>query len=201
MKYITAKITLESLVSISAGHPIRGSVDGLPEGNIAVVQMRDILDAHSISWNTATKVELPTKREPDWLQDGDILLSTRGANHYATLVSSPPSKTVAAPSLFVLRTKSNASVLPGFLCWFLNQPPAQLYFQRAATGSYILNLRRSAVEEMPVILPSIDRQQLISELFQMAAQEKLVMEQLIENRQRQLEAIASDLYQSVGALS
>lgn len=199
MKQLTAKNILRSLTLISAGHPIRGSVDGLPEGDIAVVQMRDILDAHSINWNTATKVELPTKREPDWLQDGDILLSTRGASHYATLVSSPPAKTVAAPSLFVLRAKCNASVLPGFLSWFLNQPPAQLYFQRAATGSYILNLRRSAVEEMPVMLPSIERQQLISDLFQMAAEEKKVLEQLIENRQRQLEAIASDLYQSGGA--
>ena len=49
------------------------------------------------------------------------------------------------------------------------------------------------------MLPSIERQQLISDLFQMAAEEKKVLEQLIENRQRQLEAIASDLYQSGGA--
>lgn len=198
MKDVTAK-NMKSLASISSGHPLRGSVDSLPQGEVTVVQMRDVLTAHTINWNSAAKVELPTKREPDWLQDGDIILSTRGTNNYAALVSSPPPQAVAAPSFFVLRIKPKTSVLPGFLCWLLNQPPARLYFQRSATGSYILNLRRSVVEDMTVMVPPVERQHLISELFWMSAEEQQAMEKLIENRQRQLEALASDLYQSVGA--
>lgn len=49
------------------------------------------------------------------------------------------------------------------------------------------------------MVPPVERQHLISELFWMSAEEQQAMEKLIENRQRQLEALASDLYQSVGA--
>lgn len=199
MKSVTAKNTLAALVEISAGHPIRGSVDSLPQGEVSVVQMRDVVAPHTIDWDSAVRVELPTKREPDWLQDGDVLLSTRGSNNYAALVSLPPSNAVAAPSFFVLRVRPKAAVHSGYLCWLLNQPPAKVYFQKSATGSYILNLRRAVVEEMPVALPPLERQRLIADLYQMAAEEKEAMEKLIINRQRQLEALASDLYQSLGA--
>jgi hypothetical protein len=197
MKLIRAKIRLVEATSITAGHPLRGSVDNLPDGAIGFVQIRDISSALSIDWPSIARVQLPTKKEPDWLCEGDILLATRGVKNVAVLVQGNPVQTVCAPSFFLIRVQT-PEILPAFLCWQLNQRPAQSFFQRGATGSHILNLRKNVVEDLPITLPPLAEQRIIVNFFTQAQQEQLLLKRLLKNREQQLEAIARNLVETQG---
>ena len=84
-------------------------------------------------------------------------------------------------------------ILPEFLAWQMNQPDAQRYFSQSATGSYITSIRRQVLEAFPVQIPTINRQQLLVRVAQAAQREKELMEQLMENRKRELNLVARDL--------
>lgn len=87
-----------------------------------------------------------------------------------------------------------ANAMPKFVAWQMNQRPAQEHFQREATGSYILNIRREVVENLPLVLPPIDLQRAIISFAEAASSERSTLAKLIENRNHQLEAIALGLH-------
>lgn len=184
---------LSHLALISAGHPIRGSVEDLPEGDVALLQMRDIRHDLTIGWDSAIRIELPGKRSPDYLCQGDLVFTSRGAKNLAVVIEGLTHKAICAPNLFVIRVKDIATCLPEYLAWFMNQRPAQAYFQRAATGTNILNIRREVVEQLVVPMPSLRKQSAIVELDVAARGEREVLRNLITNREQQMEALALGL--------
>lgn len=72
---------LVEVASISAGYPFRGKIEKLPDGEFAVIQMRNASPETGIDWGALTRVELPRVSEKALLQPGDIILSTRGGIH------------------------------------------------------------------------------------------------------------------------
>jgi hypothetical protein len=84
-----------------------------------------------------------------------------------------------------------AYLLPEFLAWQINQKPAQEYLQQAATGSHILNITRGAIECLPIVIPSLEMQRALVELAEQARRERELMQALIDNRQRQLDATSA----------
>lgn len=181
-------------VVISAGYPFRGSIDGLPQGNCGVIQMANIDVEGAIDWESITRVTLPSTRSVDYLQPGDVILSTRGTRNLAVALEEPPFPTVCSPQFFVLRVNRPDGLLPSFLAWQINQRPAQEYFHREATGSYILNIRREVVESLPLAVPPLQHQRRIVDLAAAAREEREVLARLINIRNQQMEAIAMDLH-------
>jgi restriction endonuclease S subunit len=84
-------------------------------------------------------------------------------------------------------------LVPGILAWQINQRPAQEYFQREATGSYILNIRREVIENLSLAIPPLEQQRAIIALADAARAERGALTRLIDNRNQQLEAIALGL--------
>lgn len=187
---------LQDLAVVSAGYPFRGAVDELGAGDIAVIQMRNVDPDTGIDWAEARRVTLPSKRETSFLSQGEIIFTTRGARNLALALDMIPGKAVCSPHFFVIRVKDPVCLTPEFLAWQMNQLPAQRYFQREATGSHILNIRREAIENLPVAVPSVARQQAIIALTKAASAERAALTQLISNRNQQLEAIACGLHHS-----
>jgi restriction endonuclease S subunit len=185
--------SLSELATISAGHPIRDAVRDVPGGDVAVVQMRNVHVETGVDWTAVAKTNLSGRREPDWLKPGDVLFSARGQRNIAVCLNQPPLKAVCSPHFFLIRVTDNKSVLPEFLAWQMNLPSAQQYFAQSATGSYIKSIRRKVLERLTILIPSLDRQSLLVGLAKTAQREKEILEQLIENRQQELERIARNL--------
>lgn len=183
---------LSKVAAISAGFPFRGAIDVLENGPIAVIQMRNVDDA-GVAWDALARVTLPTKREPDLLEPGDVILSTRGRRYFALALNEIPTPAVCSPHFFVMRATSNSALLPEFLAWQINQRPAQEHLQQAATGSHILNLTRAAVAALPIIIPPMRTQKAAIALAQIAQREVTALQALIENRRVELDAIATQI--------
>ena len=186
--------TLNRIASISAGHPLRGAVEALSPGDVAVIQMRNVDVELGVDWIKAARVTLPAGRATNLLSPGDVIFTTRGTRNFALALDDVNAPAVCSPHFFVIRLNDPAAVLPEFVAWQFNQRPAQEYFQREATGSYILNIRREVVENLPLVLPPIDQQRSIVALARAASTERSALASLIENRNHQLEAIALGLH-------
>ena len=179
-----------ALVDIRQGHPFRGAIAEIPGGSVAVVQMKDLSPAGLKSRDELTRTEIRGRKEPDWLQEGDLLFIARGASNYACVVTGVPDRTVCAPHLYVLRLKQHGQVLPEFLAWQLNQGPVQRYLAQAAEGSSQLSIRKPVLEAVPIKVPSMAKQQAVVALANLAAAEQHVLQSLLRNREMELASIA-----------
>jgi len=184
---------LQDILDIISGHSFRGSVKDLPSGKVCVVQMRDVDETWGVDWGSAAKTNLAGKREPHYLQPGDVLLLARGSRNHAVHLEEVPCQAVCSPHFFLLRVKPGAGLLPAFLAWQLNQAPAQQYFETAAEGSWQRSIRKPLLAALPLVVPTMARQAQVAALARLARQEAETYRQLMDNRQRMLDAIAQDV--------
>ncbi|EKO3615212.1 restriction endonuclease subunit S [Vibrio metschnikovii] len=191
----TVTITLAGCVTIQAGYPFRGAIRDIPSGSVRAVQAKDISPLGELQTNDLIVTDLTGKRDADWLQQGDILFSAKGSKHIACYVHEALEWTTCAPSLFLLRVKSEwkEQVNPQFLTWQLNQLPAQTYFKRSAEGSFQISIRKPVLAATPIALPTLCKQNTIAKLYEASIKENALLHKLINNRQQQLNAIATDL--------
>jgi hypothetical protein len=183
---------LQELADIQAGHPFRGSVPAIEDGNSLALQMRDIDPESGVAWSGVVRTQLEESRNPQWLQEGDVVFVARGSRNYAVCLQDVPAHVVCSQYFFLLRSKTR-DILPAFLAWQINQAPAQRYLASTAEGTDQLSIRRGVLEALPLAVPPLARQHLIVELATAVREEKKYMETLIQNRQRQLDALAFDL--------
>lgn len=195
MKQVTAfsRYRLTDVASVAAGYPLRGTVDELKRGTVAIIQMRNVDVENGISWGEVQRVELPSKRPPALLAAGDILFTTRGARNFALALDVVEGQAVCSPHFFVIRVCDPGQIEPQFLAWQINQRPAQEYLQREATGSHILNIRREVIESLQIAVPPLATQRTIVALADAARAERAALFRLMDTRSQQLEAIALGL--------
>ncbi len=190
---------LKQIATINAGYPFRGKIPEVTDAYVAVVQMKDVSLTEGIRWSGCITTELTSKREPDYLTAGDILVAARGSHNYVVQVDqalvSTGKQAVAAPHFFVVSLKKK-DILPEFMVWLLNQEPAQRYFEQNAEGTLTKSIRRSVLEEAPVVVPPLVKQRAIIAMAKTLAEEQKLIQTLIKNGERMMGSIANDLYQA-----
>lgn len=196
---IDAKVTpIADLATVRSGYPFRGPIKEVHSGGVLVAQMKDIDPSLGLQWGAVIRAELTGRKEPEWLQAGDILFVPRGQRFFAASIGTPPDEAVCGPHLVVLRVHPGARVAPDFLAWQINQPPVQKQLRVAAEGTNQLSVRIAEIEALRIAVPPIDQQLLIVGLADAAARERGLLTQLIANREQQLAAIATDLAKAAG---
>jgi restriction endonuclease S subunit len=186
---------LTDIATISSGHPFRGKISEVGGSGSWVIQMKDASPHVGIDWTGCIQTAIAGKREPDWLEQGDILVAARGGSNYAVLVDFPPDtpiKAVAAPYFYVI-SQLRSNVLPAYLTWLLNQTPCQRYFEQNAEGTLTKSIRRTVLECTPVAVPTLAKQHAIIALVNTLRQEQQIVEQLLRNGEGLLSSIAFDL--------
>ncbi|MBI5721041.1 MAG: restriction endonuclease subunit S [Burkholderiales bacterium] len=186
-------VELNEVASLQAGYPFRTTVGQAANGDVLVVQMKDVDVDAGVQWANTVRTRLAGRKQPDWIQDGDILFAAKGARFYAVCALAPPGRAVCVPAFFHLRVRAGAQVDPQFLVWQINQPPCQRQLLQAAEGSSQLSLRRPVLERLTLSIPAFDEQRRIAALAELAQLERRALQRLISNREQQLQAIAEDL--------
>lgn len=188
--------TIKDLTELQSGFPFRGSIDEVPGGLIMAVQMKDVDPDTGIKWSGVIRTELPGRKSPDWLQQGDVLFVSRGTRFYSICLDVPPGQAVCSPHFFHLRIRQGVQAIPAFVSWQINQPPFQQQLKQAAEGSSQLSIRRPVMESLTIMLPSMADQRRIVSVVELAQRERQVLLQLIQNRDLQLEALSEKLFKA-----
>ena len=181
---------LGDLAEFRVGYPFRGAIEPVVDGPVAVVQMKDVSSTGAMVWDAVVRTELTGRREPDWLISGDVLFVARGNHYYAAALQAVPKGSVCGPHLYHLRLGRDGTVLPEFLAWQINQPPIQRLLRQAAEGSNQLSIRRAELEALAISVPSLADQKHIVQLADTATRERALLDKLILNRERQMNALA-----------
>lgn len=84
------------------------------------------------------------------------------------------------------------------MVWLLNQAPAQRYFEQNAEGTLTKSIRRSVLEDAPVVVPPLAKQRAIIAMANTLGEEQRLIQRLVNNGERMMGAIANDLYQAHG---
>jgi hypothetical protein len=175
-------MNLGELTDVQMGYPFRSRLEHDPRGDIAVIQMKDIDDAHLLHADEAIKVTLPKGKTHHLLRPGDLVFRSRGRNTGAAVVPSGIGAAVlAAPMLLIRRTYG---VLPEYLCWFINAPPTQAHFTAFTQGTSVQMIGAEALKALDVLLPSETAQRRIVRAAALATREQTLMAEIVAQRQR-----------------
>ena len=156
-------LPLKELAEVSTGYPFRTGLNDDPSGVIRVIQMRNITFS-GVEWEQAVRVSFEENMRSYFLCSGDILFVMRGGKYYATHIQDVPQQAVASMHFFRVRIKPKKDVIPEFLAWQLEQAPAQRYYSSVEAGSAQKSLRLADFSEIPIVLPSLDRQHMLTQV-------------------------------------
>ena len=186
---------LQDYAEVRAGHPFRGSVPETINGSALTVQMRDVSANHGVAWDSVARTNPAGRKKPDWLRPGDILFLARGARNFAVHLELVPGQAVCSQYFFLIRL-TDSRLLPAFLAWQINQLPAQDYLHRNAEGSDQLSIRRGILEALPLVVPSLPRQEQILSFMHAVKREQSLIEELRRNRECEVAGIVAQLLQA-----
>jgi restriction endonuclease S subunit len=199
MNPITAeKVRISGVGTVRMGSPFRERIVHDPSGAIRVVQGKDIASDGTLDLSGMVRVtEVPGKGEPDVLRPGDVVLQTRGSSYRAAIVPRSDAAMVAAGSLYIL-APDVSRIDPEYLVFFLSLPTTQATLRQLATGSTILNLRRSAVEHLEVPLPNLSDQRRLVELGRLTRKQSEIAQRLNQLRLQELHVLARECAKKAG---
>jgi restriction endonuclease S subunit len=189
---------LNTIVDIRSGHTFRGRIDEDPEGNVPVLQIKDLKDQAILTADCLPRINWPSKktgaRATATAQPGDILLPARGEYYQASVLQSNE-PVIATSQLFILRLTSK-DIMPEYLRWYMNQSAAQNYFLTHRSGTSMPMLNKQSLGALPIVVPPLATQEKIVSVQRCWEQEKQLTEQLLTNREKMLNGIFQQLLEA-----
>lgn len=162
------RMKLGNLFVILSGYAFRTAIESELEGNLCILQARDIRPNEPVSdLSCLLRVSLDLRSRQALLQEDDVILVNRGigaGGFKATLYKGHADKVIASSSLLILRAK-NDQLVPEYLSNLFNSELGQNMLARIATGSSIQTLLRRDLSELEIPLPDLATQNLIINLF------------------------------------
>lgn len=150
-----------------------------------VIQARDLGEDGRVHLESAARLEsLPTRSASGFLRRGDILLQPRGTRFPAAILDSiNETRVVAAAPMLILRVDP-AYAVPEYLVAVLQSPSTQAALRQLAAGTYVPQVSRQAIENLPIQLPDLQSQAKLAHLASLEQRERELMERLREARGR-----------------
>jgi len=163
------------------GYPFRSRLEHDPQGDVAVIQMKDIDDANLLHAEEVIRVTLPKGKTHHLLCAGDLLFRSRGRSNGAAQVLEGIGPAVLSAPMLLIRPHK---VLPAYLCWYINAPTTQAQLAALAEGTSVRMISAEALKALEVPLPSLATQQRIVQAAALAEQEQTLLARIATLRQR-----------------
>jgi restriction endonuclease S subunit len=174
---------LGEMVDIQSGYHFRGRIEHCPEGDLSIIQAKDVKDNGEIDLVGSYRIRNAESVPKEYLlRENDILLVNRGDNNRAALLQPLSTPVICSSTLYILRTRK-PGILPQYLSTFLNLPSTQTALRSTATGATTPLLNRKRLAELPVPVPSVERQLKLRELDALLARERYLTHQILSQRQ------------------
>jgi hypothetical protein len=182
------KALLQDIAEVRMGYSFRSRLEVDAEGDVAVIQMKDIDDSNLLHPEGLARIQMPDLKDRHIVQEGDLLFRSRGESNSVSLVAGSLGRTVLAAPMMLIRLKVDL-VGSAYLQWFINQPSTQAALASQAAGTAVKMIGKAALEQLEVAVPSLDDQRRIVEIGQLAAHEAQLMRELMGRRKALIEGI------------
>lgn len=180
-------VHLARIAEIRHGFQFRKKIEGTTSGAIRVIQMANIVDNRKIDFCSLFFVDEVIK--PDhFLQKDDILFCARGSNNYAIIIDEDIAPTVAVSQFHIIKV-DNRKIVPAYLAWYFAQGEALLYLKSNTLMSTVPLINKKTLEDMPIPLPSLDLQKVISEIYTLHQKENELIELITSKKTRLINTI------------
>ena len=184
--------TLKEITKVRVGYQARGRIEEDLDGDFVIIHPQDFSENGSLNITDAMRFRPALRIDPrkHLVSAGDILLQARGLTHQAYLIDEPLENAVAANTFYIVRILDEAKVLPAYLTWWMNQPTVQGYFERGRSVSTIPFISKKVLLDAPVEIPPLAMQEKISSLVKLWQREQGLLDDLKNNRENLIHAVA-----------
>lgn len=176
---------LKEIANIRVGLTVRKKARNAQTHSYPIIQIRNVTEFGTLDLSGLATMELEEVSSRFFMSKGDILFCARGTRNQAAACLADVDKVVVGSQFFILKTTTD-SALPEYLAWYINQLPAQRYFEERTSGSHVRMILRGDLLDLPVAVPPLDVQHQILDLHKLQMQEQMLLNQLANKRQELL---------------
>lgn len=178
-------LPLKNLIQFDAlfsGYSFREKIEHNPNGDVGILQMKDINDNYlSFDYQNIDKVSDFIFKDKFYLQKNDILFVSKGVNNYAIAIEDINFKVIPSATFFVIRVDEKI-IVPEYLVWYINQRDAQNYLNEKKAGTYVPNLNKQDIMELPIKVPPLKTQKAIAKTAVLLNKEIEILDKIKTNR-------------------
>jgi restriction endonuclease S subunit len=168
--------------SVRTGQTFKNAIEPEIGGDLSVILPRDIADGSLLPSPVQINSREVGMLNNHLLKNGDIIITNKGVKFGTFLYQGFPQKAIATASFFVI-TPDQRKVLPDFLNWYLNQPPAREYFFKNAFGSTIQSITKGVLSNLRIPCLPISEQNYLVRFMHEIETEQHLLKGLIQKKE------------------
>lgn len=176
---------ISNITQIQSGILFKEGIKSASEGNIRIIQLKDVDTKGNLNTSDLQQSDLAVW-EAKLVRQGDVIFKAKTNHPVAVVIKEDLKNTIVTAHYFILRIK-DSSVLPGYLAWYLNQKPAQMYFDKHAGGTRIQVVNMQALGNLSIAIPSLEVQKKIVSLYDLHQREETLVDLLKEKKRLLIE--------------
>jgi len=185
------ELPLQEIAEVQTGYPFRTKVESIPDGDLRVIQGKDVEEGRMLDPGNLTRIRLPGRSRPHekLVRKDDVIFMIRSERPYALHLSCEMPPTVVQNSFNTLRLRSSDRMSPQFLAMILNQSLMRSRIAAILKGTNIPYIRVEDLRAVMVPTPTLDRQRDLVALEQAQRRERDLHRELELARQQWLDAL------------
>lgn len=180
---------LKKIADIRTGYSFRAKLEPDSEGNILVVQLKELSDENTIDISTAVKINMQDISENYLLQKDDLVFRSRGMDSTAAIMNITANNVILSAPFQRIRLRDASKILPEYLLWYINSKNAQTYFSANKTGTSVSMISTAVLADLPVVVPTLEIQKKIIEINILFEKEIELQEELIRKKRLLTETV------------
>lgn len=153
-----------------------------------IIKLKDVTKDGSIKYQGLEGFNTDKMNEKFRLKKGDIILKAKSGDNTAALIKEDIENVVAASHFIVITVNDDSVLSPEYLVAYLNSEYAQDYFKKHAEGTTLPIVKIKTLEELEIKDLLMEKQLEVANMYKLIKEEKLTMEKIIENREKQFKA-------------
>ena len=187
------KVKLKNLAIVQMGYSFRSRLEASSTGCVAVIQMKDLLQDNTVDCGTLMKINMVAVKDHHLALRGDLVFRSRGHVTTSAVLLDDPGKAVVAAPLLRIRITNHDKILPEYLNWYISQRDAQVFLTSRAKGTIQKMISKQVIEDMDVLLPTLQQQKNIVELATLSTREQGILSTLAEKRKQYIQKVLMKL--------
>ena len=173
---------LKEIADIRTGYSFRSKLEPDTEGDILVVQLKELSDKNTIDISTAVKINMQDVSNNYLLQKGDLVFRSRGMDSTAAIMNITSDNVILSAPFQRIRLRDTLKIIPEYLLWYINSKDAQSYFSTNKTGTSVTMISTTVLADLPVVIPSVEIQKKIVEINTLSEKEIDLQKELIRKK-------------------